>query len=113
MAEDVTTEGRFAGKRSHAAGCCKCAGADQRIVSPEGAFLALNGGKAAREVRPVETGCELQEASEKRGEPDDLRQRLQQPQSRIGLHAPDHFQDGLAIHQAVGIKHQHVVVGTA
>jgi hypothetical protein len=88
VAEDVSTEGRLAGKERQAGGAGKRLPANDRIVAPVVAFAPAPPGKPAGDHRPVDAAGELMQACEQALAVDQARDRLDQARVRIGLDPP-------------------------
>ena len=82
-------------------------------MPPVVAVFALPGGNAARDDGAVEGAGELDGAGEQGVAADEARHGLQQAEARFGVHARDHFDQGVRFHQAVGVQHDHVGVTPA
>ncbi len=113
MAEDVAAEGWRPVKLGQAAAGRPGPAAHDRIVAPEGSGTALQPREPAREDRRVEPRRELHRPTEDRPGTHHDRQRLQQAEPWLRLHAPDHLDDGPGGHQAVRIEDERVIVGRA
>jgi ribonuclease BN (tRNA processing enzyme) len=68
------------------------ADADDGVVAPERAALALQLSQSTREDRRVEAGAELHHPAKARVRADNPRQRLDQAQLRVRLHPPDELE---------------------
>ncbi len=87
--------------------------ADDGIVSPVGRFAQLVGRQAAGEDRTVDLTGKLLHPGEGGFGVGDGRAGLEDAHARLPLHEAHHVHQGLACHEAVGIQHDHVTVGTA
>ena len=70
-------------------------------------------GNAARDERPVDAAGELLDSRKQGVAVDQDRQRLDETGARILLHRRRQPHDRVAVHQTVGVKHQHGVVSAA
>src|SRR5690606_15431905 len=77
------------------------------------AFVAGPRGDAAGDQRTVDPTCELLQTREQARASDEQRNRLQDAQFRIALHAPYELEHRLRGHQTVRVQHDHVVVAAA
>ena len=113
MAEDASSKRLPAGQRGKLTEFGKRFHADHRVVTPIAASAELPEIQTADEKRPIEPHRKLLEARENGNSADQLRRRLQDAEPRIRLHHLGHFHDVRAVHQAVGIQHQHALVAAA
>ena len=82
-------------------------------MAPVVAVATHPGRQAGGDDRAVDARRELLRAGEQRVAVDDQRQRLDDAGVGVVLHRDREPRDGLAGHQAVGVEHQHVIVGAA
>ena len=87
--------------------------ADDGVVAPVVAVPARPGRQTGGDHRAVDMGRELLGAREQGVAVDDQRQGLDDAGVGIGLHGGGESDDAGAGHQAVGVEHEHVVVGAA
>ena len=113
VAHDVAAERRRPGEHRQMAARREGAHPHKSVVAPERPRGPLHRGQPAGEDRRVQRGRELHRAREERAGAHHARQRLEEAEARVGLHPPDHLDDGAALHQAVGVEDQRVVVGPA
>ncbi|KAG1454108.1 hypothetical protein G6F57_015580 [Rhizopus arrhizus] len=113
VAEHVAAE-RLAPRQRRQAGVVgEGAGADDRVVAPVVALGAVPPGHATGDHRAVHAAAELLHAGEQGAATDHRRQRLDQADIGVVLHACDQAHDAVAGHQAVGVEDQHLRIGTA
>src|SRR5580700_3649734 len=82
-------------------------------MSPIVAVGSLQTGETLPVERAINAGGELLKPRKQRMPPDQRRWNLDQRRTRIGVHQAKKPDERLARHQAVCIKHHHVVVGRA
>jgi hypothetical protein len=82
-------------------------------MAPVVAVAAHPGREARRNHRPRHPRRELLHACEQGVAVDDERQGLDDAGVGVGLHGGGEAHDGVAGHQAVGVEHEHVLVGAA
>ena len=87
--------------------------ADDGVVPPVVAVFALPGGNATGDDGAVEGAGELDGARQEGFAANEARHGLQEAEARFGVHARDHFDEGVGVHQAVGVEHDHVGVAAA
>ena len=87
--------------------------ADDGVVAPVIAVTAHPGREAGRDDRPVDPRRELLHPGEQGVAVDDQRQGLDDAGVGVGLHGGGEPHDGVAAHQAVGVEHDHMLVGAA
>ena len=73
----------------------------------------MPGGNTTGDDRAVEGAGELDGACQERLAADEARHGLQETKARFGIHARDHLDQGIGIHQAVSVEHDHVGVAAA
>ena len=113
VALDQPTERRRTGKIGQPAAFGEGTGADDRIMPPEISLGARPPHQPGRGDRAIGTGRELHPALEQSARIDDHRHGLQQPDGRLAFHDRSHAQHRAAAHQAVGIEHDHLLIGAA
>ena len=113
VAEHVAAERRPAGKVGQPATGREGARADDGVVAPIVAVPARPHREAGRDHRAIDLGGELLRARKQRVAVDDQRQRLDDAGVGVLLHGEGKARDAFAGHQAVGVEHQHVIVGAA
>ena len=113
MAKDMAPEGRRPVQFRQAAGSGPGSGADDGVMAPERPRGPLKPCQPARKDRRIEPGGELHRTAEDRLRAHHDGKRLKQAKARLRLHPPDHLEDRLRVHQAVGVKDQRKVIGPA
>ena len=113
VGEDVAADGVAPAQDGQAAAFGEGVDADDGVVSPVVAVFALPGGDATGDDGAVEGARELDGARQQGFAADEARHGLQEAEARFGVHACDHFDEGVGVHQAVGVKHDHVGVAAA
>jgi len=113
VAENMPAERRLAGQGRHAGMARKGAHADDGVVPPVIAVLAAPGRKAGGHDRAVEAGSELLQPREQGVAVQDQGEGLDDAGARIGLHGARQAKDTLARHEAIGVEHDHMLIGAA
>ena len=113
VAQDVAAPGRAPAQVRQAAMRGEGLGADDRVMAPVIAVAAHPFGKTHGDHRPIDARGELLNAREKRVAVDDERQRLDDAGVGIGLHRRGEADDRAPRHQAVGVEHDHMLIGAA
>ena len=103
VAQDVAADGVAPAQDGQAAAVGKGLDADNGVVPPVVTVFALPGGDAACDDGAVEGAGELDGAGKQGVAADEARHGLQQAEARFGVHARDHFDQGVGFHQAVGV----------
>ena len=103
VAQDVAADGVAPAQDGQTAAVGKGLDTDDSVMSPVVTVFALPGGDAARDDGAVEGAGELDGTSEQGVAADEARHGLQQAEARFGIHARDHFDQGVRFHQAIGV----------
>ncbi len=78
------------------------------IVSPIGRMSHHPEIEPGREHRPTQALHELLHSGQRGAGVDDERNRLKDADTRMGFHPPHELDHGVAVHQAVGVEHDHI-----
>ena len=113
VAHDVAAPRRTSPQIRQAAMRGEGFGADDRVMAPVIAVASHPFGKAHGDDRPIDARGELLNAREEGVAVDDERQRLDDAGVGIRLHRRGEAHDGAPRHQAVGVEHDHMLVGAA
>ncbi len=113
VAEDEAAEGGLAGKLGQAGVIGEGLGPDQGVVAPVVAGVAEPGAQAAGQRRAVDPGGELLDAAEGGDAADEPGRGLQDAEGLVRLHAAGELDDGVGLHQAVGVEAEHERIGAA
>ena len=113
VAEDMAAEGLAALQFGKPARLGKGFRADDGVVAPVISVAAMPGRKTGGDHRTIHTAGELRHAGVRRPAVAQQRQRLDDAGLRIGRHGAGESDQQLAAHLAVGVEHDHVVIGAA
>ena len=111
VTKDGAAERRFASQIGKPSTFHEGANPDDCVMPPEIAVAAMPEGQARGVNRSVEPAGRLPQPGKQGVTVDEDRHALDQAGIGTGFHARSELFDSLGGHQAVGIQHQHVVVG--